>query len=203
MSLVGGTRASTYVSVKDAGDAAAAVRRAGGDVIVQPFDALPAGRMAVLSDPSGAVFCASEPRERQGAQIVNEPSAWAMSTLITRDQDACSAFYTDVFGWKTDRFGEGTAAVALWRLPGYVGGEPRQPVPRDVVAVMASTRNGVPSHWSVDFWVHDADRTAAKAAELRGKILAPPYDSQGFRSAVLQDPQGAVFSISKLMRKER
>jgi len=59
-------------------------------------------------------------------------AAWAMSALRTPDPDAAPAFYGAVFGWQAEPFGPAT----MWRLPGYVGGEPQQPVPRDVVAAM-------------------------------------------------------------------
>ena len=45
---------STYVSVASADEAALAAADAGGAVLVEPFDVLPAGRMAVLADPAGA-----------------------------------------------------------------------------------------------------------------------------------------------------
>ena len=57
----------------------------------------------------------------------------------------------------------------------------------------------MPAHWSVD-WVHDVDATAEKAAQLGGKVVVPPYDIPvaGLRQAVLADPQGAAFSVSKV-----
>ncbi|MGZ4179382.1 MAG: VOC family protein [Solirubrobacteraceae bacterium] len=48
---------TTYVAVQSADAAADRARAAGGTVVVEPFDAPPAGRMAVLSDLGGAVFC--------------------------------------------------------------------------------------------------------------------------------------------------
>jgi predicted enzyme related to lactoylglutathione lyase len=39
----------------------------------------------------------------------------------------------------------------------------------------------------------------ATATELGGKVINPPTDSAGFRSATLADPQGAVFTISQLL----
>ena len=74
-------------------------------------------------------------------------------------------------------------------------------VPRDVVAVMAPTGDAataVPPHWNVNLRVDDADATVARAASLGGQIIAPVMDAPGFRSAVLADPQGAVFSIGQL-----
>jgi uncharacterized protein len=193
---------NTYVSVQSADDTAESVRDAGGSVAVAPFDAPPAGRIAVLRDPAGASFCAWESMDRQGAQLVNEPGAWAMSMLSTPDVSGSAAFYAAVFGWETESLDFGAAEITLWRLPGYVGGEPQQPVPRDVVGVMApmggAAADAEPAHWSVDFWVNDTDATAEKSLALGGNVVAAPYDTPGFRSAVLADPQGAVFSVSKL-----
>src|SRR5215211_3741746 len=46
----------THVQVDSADAAAETARSAGGRVVVEPFDG-PAGRLAVLADPAGAVFC--------------------------------------------------------------------------------------------------------------------------------------------------
>jgi hypothetical protein len=125
-----------------------------------------------------------------------------MSTLASGDQIACKAFYGQVFGWKTDTFGAGALAIILFRLPGYVGGEPRQPVPRDVVALMVAAPNRESSRWGVDFWIDNVDAGAAAAARFGGSTIVPPRDVPRFRNAILQDPQGAIFSISQLVRTE-
>ena len=91
--------------------------------------------------------------------------------------------------------------VPLGLISGYVGGKPQQPVPRDVVAVMAPTGPAaaeVPTHWNVNFWVDDADATVEQAAGAGGQVIMPPMDTPGFRNAVVADPQGAAFSISQL-----
>jgi predicted enzyme related to lactoylglutathione lyase len=168
-------------------------------VLDGPFDASPAGRIAVLADPDGAVFCVWQPSERQGAQLVNEPSAWAMSMLHTNDPVRAEEFYAGLFGWQVETLETGETSVGLFRLPGYVGGEPDQPVARDVVAVMGPMDEPAPPRWSIDFWIEDADRAAAGARELGGEVLVAPHDRAGFRSAVLSDPSGAVFSVSRLM----
>jgi uncharacterized protein len=192
----------TYVWVDSAEEAAAKAEEAGGSVAVPPFESLDGGRIAVLADPAGAVFGVWEPGSHKGAQLVNEPGAWSMSPLHTRDPERSAAFYHDVFGWEPEGMDGG--GVSLMRLPGFVGGEPLQPVPRDVVAVMAPMSSEqfpdeVPSHWSVDFWVKDADATAAKASELGGTVIMQPFDvpGVGLRQAVLADPQGAAFSITR------
>lgn len=189
---------NTYVHVDSADVAARKAQSVGGSVLVEPFDALPAGRMAVVADPSGALFCVWEPGVRTGAQLINEPGAWAMSQLQTSDPERAAAFYGDLFGWTTETFGAGEGELTMFRLPGYVGGEPQQPVSREVVAVMMPGSDDAPPHWSVNFWVHDVDATAAKATELGGTAIAPPFDSPMARMAVLADPHGAAFSINNV-----
>ena len=79
----------------------------------------------------------------------------------------------------------------MFRLPGYVGGEPEQPVSREVIATMAALRDGGAPRWSVNFWDHDVDATAAKAVELGGSAVVAPFDTPMTRTAVLADPHGA------------
>jgi predicted enzyme related to lactoylglutathione lyase len=196
----------TYVWVESAEGTAAQVVDAGGSVVMEPFPSLDGGRIAVVADPAGAVFGVWQPGEHGGAQLVNEPGAWSMSALDTRDPDAAKAFYGGVFGWDTETLDLGGAEVTLWRLPGFVGGEPEQPVPRDVVATMAPmSGDDAPPRWSVDFWVEDVDATADRAARLGGEVVAPPYDIPvaALRQAVLADPQGAAFSVTKVNAGEQ
>jgi predicted enzyme related to lactoylglutathione lyase len=182
----------THVWVDSADETAARAREARGTVVQEPTDIPGVGRTATLADPTGAVFTVAEPDPHRGAQVVNEPGAWAMSELATPDAEAANAFYAQVFGWETDSFGP----MTLFRLPGFVGGEPSQPVPRDLVAV------GLPGeapHWGVGFWVDDVDATAEHAEALGGAVLQPPHDDGIGRTAVLRDPQGAVFSVSRVV----
>jgi predicted enzyme related to lactoylglutathione lyase len=202
-SLPGGALApawSTFIRVDSADEAAARATDAGGSLRDGPLDVPPAGRLAALVDPPGALVSVWEAGAREGAQLVNEPGAWAMSMLHTTDSGASQAFYGTVFGWEPEPFDMAGAALTLWRLPGYVGGEPHQPVPQDVVAVMIADEppGAGHAHWSVDFWVDDADATAEHAARLGGTVVLGPFDAPGFRSAVLADPQGAAFSVSTL-----
>src|SRR5215216_2832384 len=180
----------TYIWAESADDTAARVTEAGGSVVMEPFDLLDAAaRVAVLADPAGAVFGVWQAGEHRGAQLVNEPGAWAMSQLNTRDPEGAKAFYGAVFGWSTQEFGEG-----------YEGGEPGQPVSREVIATMAPMGERFPAdvlaHWSVNFWVGDTDAIAEKSAELGGKVVVSSHDTPAFRDAVLADPRGAVFSVS-------
>lgn len=193
---------ATYIWTQSADDTAAKATDAGGSILAAPFDSPGGGRIAVLSDTSGAVFCVWQPGMRKGAQLVSEPGAWSMSQLNTPDPEGAKAFYAAVFGWDADTFELGESEITLWRVPGYVGGEPGQPVARDVVGAMAPMSSAplpgdLPPHWRVDYWVDDVDAIAGKAAALGGRVVVLPANSPVGRTAVLADPQGAVFSVSR------
>ena len=188
---------STHIWVESADEIAARVQDAGGRVVTAPFDLPDAGRTAVLADPAGAEFAVWQPRPHKGAQRVNEPGAWAMSSLSTPDLNGAKAFYGSVFGWETDTFSMGEMSATLWRLPGFVGGEPSQPVPADVIATSAPSDG--PAQWGIDFWVDDVDATAERAAELGGTVIVAPFDIPIARTAILADPQGATFSITRVV----
>ena len=192
---------NTYVAVDSVEAATARAAEAGAGILVEPTEALPAGIFAVLADPTGAGICLWEGRERHGAQLVNEPSAWAMSALQTADPERAAAFYSELFGWQPEPLDMGPGAQGmLMRLPGYVGGEPQQPVPRDVVAaVLPLADASAAAGWSVDFWIDDAERAATRAPELGGRVLLAPHEAAGFRRTVLADPSGAAFSVSQLL----
>jgi uncharacterized protein len=179
---------ATYISVEDA-----TAEIAGATLLSGPMAVSPAGKVAVFADPTGAAFGVWEPGEREGAQLVNEPNTWLMSSLHTPDPVAAGAFYGAAFGWQAQAMGP----LTLFRLPGYVGGHAEQALPRDMVAVMAPPNPQVPPHWNVNFRVDDADATAARATELGGSLIMAPAEGGGFRSAVVRDPQGGVFSISQ------
>ena len=46
----------SYISVENADASAAQAKTLGGKVIMEPFDVMEHGRMAVITDPQGAVF---------------------------------------------------------------------------------------------------------------------------------------------------
>jgi predicted enzyme related to lactoylglutathione lyase len=107
-----------------------------------------------------------------------------------------------VFGWDTETFGLGGAQMTMWKLPGYVGGEPQQPVARDVIATMVPADGDggdLPARWTVDFWTRNVDEAVSKAAELGGRVIGGPHDipEVGMRQAVIADPQGATLSLTQ------
>ena len=76
----------------------------------------------------------------------------------------------------------------------------------DVVASIApipDDQPDTPAHWSVICAVDNADATAAKATELGGNVIVPPFDAPWVRMTVLGDPQGATFIASKFVPENK
>jgi predicted enzyme related to lactoylglutathione lyase len=208
---------NTYVWVDSADDAAARVRAAGGNVLMEPFDVMRAGRMAVLADPDGAQFRVWQAGEHRGARIVNEPGTLNFNSLNTRDVSGATAFYGAVFGWGTLGM---PSSDQMWTLPGYADFlEQSDPGLRermaaagapegfaDAVAILSplgEDRVGVPAHWRVTFAVEDADATAKRADALGGNVVVPPMDAPWVRTTVITDPQGATFIASQFVPENR
>jgi uncharacterized protein len=190
---------NTYVRVGSVDAATATAVDAGGRVVLGPYASHDGGRHAIVADPAGATIGMWELGTHGGAQLVNEPSAWAMSVLNTAAVDEATRFYGAVFGWTTSVFDAGGAELTMWHRPDYVGGEPSQPVPRDVVAVLAPLPDSdAAAGWSINLWVHDADEVVARAIEHGGTVVSSPADRPPFREAVIADPEGAAVSISQL-----
>jgi predicted enzyme related to lactoylglutathione lyase len=192
---------NTYVWVDDVDGTVARANEAGGSIAKEPFDALDGGRIAIVADPSGAAIGIWRPGAHKGAQLVNEPGAWAMSGLSTDDTDGAKRFYGSVFGWDYESFGLGDSEMTLWKVPGFVGGRPEQPVSREVVATMGppGESGDAPPYWGVDFWIADVDAAVQRAADEGAEIVAGPYDipGVGMRRADLVDPQGASLSLTQ------
>jgi uncharacterized protein len=206
---------NTYVWVENADETAGKVRESGGQVVMEPFDVMDAGRMAVFMDPEGAAFCVWQANQHRGAGIVNEHGSLNFNGLNTRDVEAAKAFYGSVFGWTTLDVG-----AEMWTLPGYGDHLERENpglrkqvveagVPERSAEVVASInpipddQPDTPAHWSVTFAVDDADAIAERAAELGGRVIAPPFDAPWVRMTILADPQGAMFIASKYVPENK
>ena len=113
------------MTVADVEASTAKAKELGGAVLTEPMDVMDAGRMSVLADPTGAVFCLWQAKGSIGAQLVNEPFSLTWNELMTPDVEAATTFYGGLFGWKGESMqmgGEGPP-YTVWMLgEGGVGG---------------------------------------------------------------------------------
>jgi predicted enzyme related to lactoylglutathione lyase len=117
------------------------------------------------------------------------PGAICWVELGTTDQKAAKEFYGKLFGWSFHDVESGPGDVyTMFRLRD-----------KDVAAgyqIDPGKMPGVPPHWMLYVATADADRSAARAAELGGTVKMPAFDVGPFgRMAVLGDPQGAHFCV--------
>ncbi len=183
---------SSYVSVEDADATVAKVKEAGGTVIAEPMDVMELGRMAVFSDPAGAVIGIWQPGTFIGAEIVNEPGAIAWNELNTRDAEKAKAFYAAVFGWGfQDDDVEGLGSYTTLKLgDDMIGGM------LDMGA--RGVPDEIPPHWLVYFAVEDTDATIEQARQSGAGVMMGPVDIPPGRFAILTDPYGAAFAVIAL-----
>ncbi|WP_224361562.1 VOC family protein [Hyalangium versicolor] len=109
--------------------------------------------------------------------------------LMTTDAAAAKAFYTEIIGWKTQRWEQ--AGYEMWAV-----GE--QTVGGMMALPDEAKKMGARPHWLAYIETDDVDATVKKAEQLGGKVHHPPTDIPTVgRFATLADPQGASFAVFK------
>ena len=180
----------SYVSTDNADETAAKSKELGGTVIKEPFDVMTYGRMAVIQDPTGAVFALWQPGTHKGIGLSNVPNSLCWNELATTDTAKAGDFYTGLFGW-----GKHEQQMGPMTYTSFMNGER----PAGGMFIPPPEMGNVPPHWAVYFAVADPDATAKRAEELGAKICAPPMDIPGVgRMAAMMDPQGAAFAVIRL-----
>jgi predicted enzyme related to lactoylglutathione lyase len=194
---VSGTAAAawtTYLATDDAAKSCDLIDSYGGTVLMAPRDIGTEGRLALAADPGGAVFGLWQARNHIGAQRVNEPGAMCWNECMTYDAAAAREFYTMVFSYRY-----GGMAHDLYTLIA----RPSEDVgPETAIGGIGQLdpawAGRIPAHWMTYFAVADVDAATGKVTRGGGQVLGGPRDTPYGRTAVCEDPQGAVFSIITL-----
>lgn len=174
---------TTYLAVDDVDQIVGKINDAGGQVIMEPFDVMEHGRMAIASDPGGAVFGLWQARKHIGMGRANEPGSVTWNENMSRDHAGNRKFYNAVFGYEYEEMGDESFPYATMRINGNdVGG-------------IGEVQGDSPAHWMTYFMVEDTDAAVAKLTELGGSVMKPAFDSSQGRIAIVSDDQGAVFAL--------
>lgn len=184
---------ASYISVTDADETARKVAAAGGNVLLEPFDVMDAGRMAVFTDAQGGAFCVWQPGRTQGAELVNEVGSWTWNQLVTTDLEGAKAFYGEVFDWSLEKAEEAPpeSPYFMWQVEGQrweegLGG---------AMEMGSDFPPGTPPHWVVHFAVEDAAAAVKTTADSGGQVMMDVFEIPVGKLAGLTDPQGAQFAI--------
>jgi len=182
-----------YIACDDADASAKRAGELGGTVLAGPFDVMDVGRMAVVKDPTGPVFCLWQAKGDSGVKAYGVDNSFCWADLMTRDSARASEFYSQLFGWKRDK-GEKDDSGYLHIKNGedFIGGMP----PAEHVPP------GVTPHWQLYFQVANCDEAVARAKVGGANVIMGPISMEDVgRFAVISDPQGAVFSLFQSARK--
>lgn len=177
----------SYVTVDDIEAAAEKVSALGGTVVAPPMDVMESGRMAMIQDPTGAPFALWQAGQHIGAALVNIPGTFSWNELATTDVERAGAFYGGLFGWEVTKDDMPTGPYYTVSNQGRMAGGMLQ---------MTEEWGDTPPNWAVYFSVEDCDATVQRARELGGMNLMEPFEIPNVgRFAVMQDPQGAYFTV--------
>jgi predicted enzyme related to lactoylglutathione lyase len=173
-----------YFATDDAAADCARIKALGGQVLVDPMVIGDSGSMAIIADPTGAVFGLWQTNKMIGAAVENEHGAMAWHEVHTRDMAAASAFYSELFDLTAQKM-EGMEYQMMQRGEQMICG----------VQQMDANWEGIPPHWMGYFAIDDTDAAVDRALTAGGRLLVPAFDMPYGRMAVLSDPFGAAFSI--------
>ncbi|MFG2141708.1 VOC family protein [Streptomyces sp. NPDC048650] len=189
--LTGGRRLpvawTTYLASDDADATAEQIRSCGGTVAVGPLDADEAGRMAIGSDPHGAIFGIWQARSMRGTAVTGEPGTPVWNELVTQETGVVEPFYERVFGLEPDPVDSPGLDYRTLRIKGA-------PV-AGIHGVGAGPLRDRGPYWMTYFAVSDTDAAARRVTELGGRVLRPAQDSAHGRVATVADSEGASFTI--------
>lgn len=193
--LPAGTPPAIGVMVKvESADAAAAKVTSLGGRAEPATDVLENGKMALCTDPTGAVFAVWQPKKEQGIDVDSHAhGAPGWYEVLTTDAARAASFYSELFGWTVDE--QRPAPNMLYRLFKL------DAVPVGGAMEMNEHTGKAPPHWAVSFSVKNADDTAKLAKELGGEVCIPVSEiPEVGRFSLLKSPQGVSFHIIEWKR---
>lgn len=185
----------SHILVEDAKATVENARSLGGQIVDPGSDVADFGHMALIEDPTGAIFAIWQPRQPgAGGDNPNAVGTVNWNELLTTDTNKAEDFYTGLFGWKTESM----------PMVGLVGSGAESTAPTGDYTVFLLDRAvagmveaaGARAHWLPYFTVADPDATVRVALENGGHTIAGPMEAPEVgRFATLAGPAGEIFGI--------
>ena len=175
---------TTYFVVDDIGRAASAATDQGGQVLVPPGELARGVYLAIVSDPTGAVFGLWQ-QEKGTPWLRNEPGAVDWLELVAQGYEESLPFYENVLMVGVSQMPLNDGVYTLFDVGDA-----------NVAGAMAPVSPETPSHWLVYFQVADLDASLERVLGLGGATLSLPMSASGVgRWAVVTDPFGGAFAL--------
>lgn len=183
-----------YLHADDVDSTVAAIKSDGGGVKMEPWDQPGVGRLAMITDPSGAPIYLMDPippEDQPDAASdvfsVDQPQRVRWNELWSGDPAQAVDFYRRHFGWSQE--GEmGMGEMGKYHFVQHDG--------VSIGAIMPRMPDMPQSMWNFYIGVDDIDRATAAAKDGGGQIVNGPMEIPGGEYAVNGvDPQGALFGL--------
>ncbi len=189
---VSSSRWLSSMSVEDVDQAVEQVERLGGTVNGGGTDYPDRGRLALVTDPQGAmlIFVRATTGDPPDLPVGSDPipNRWMWTELWAHDVGAAVEFYGALVGYQTETFD----------IPGDADYQVLMRDGRRRAGIIHLPWEEVVPNWLPYVNVTDPVDVAKRVEELGGAVLIPPQP--GIRSAsvgVVTDPSGAAFAIQK------
>jgi len=177
-----------YLNVADVDSSLAKITAAGGEVHMPATDIPGVGRLAMVTDPQGAIFYVMAPiGEGASASFApGRPGHGGWNELHTSDWPAALDFYGEQFGFgKTEAMDMGPMGTYLLFNTGG-----------DTVGGMINSPHFPRPMWLYYFNVDDIHAAKARVEGAGGAVLNGPHQvPTGDWIVQAQDPQGAMFAL--------
>jgi len=177
----------TMMSVEDIGAAAATIVESGGRILTAPTDLKTRGMLAVVEDPTGAVFALIQ--TKGGDPDDHEPAHndFFWDELWTDDVEGSSSFYHHVMGYeREDRpIGDTDRSYHLLKKDNKLR-----------AGILANPFDGEPPVWVNYIRVKDPAAITARVEDLGGQILVEAQQRDiGGMVAFIAGPSGAGIAL--------
>ncbi len=178
-----------YIHVTDVDAACAKIKSLSGKIHRAPWDVPDVGRIAIVSDPTGANFNIMQPFPREGANLPHTSAKGAVGWNEAHVGDLAGAwsFYSEMFGWtKGAVIPMGAMGdYALFQIDG-----------KDVGGMMKKQEMLPMPMWLYYFNVDGIDAAVARVTKAGGKVVMGPHQVPGGQWIVSAlDPQGGNFQL--------
>ena len=183
-----------YLHTHDVDGKVAAIKADGGSVMMEPWDQPGVGRLAMVTDPSGAPFYLMNPIPPEGQQegastvfSVDQPQHVRWNELWSGNPAAAVDFYKKHFGWTQE------GSMPMGEMGDY---QFVQSAGVNIGAIMPKMPDVPQSMWNFYIGIDDIDRAAEAVKANGGHVFNGPMEIPGGEYALNgSDPQGALFGL--------
>ncbi|MDD1476439.1 VOC family protein [Arthrobacter sp. H16F315] len=180
---------NVHFASSDAGDLAAGLVHAGGNLEFGPEPVGGTGVLVLFAPPGGGTTGAWQAGSHIGAALSGEPGSLVWAELLTPEPQTAVGFFQQLFGHDVTEYPQDdggrytTLMVNGAEVAGVAG------VPADAVGTLKPG-------WQVYFGVSSVAEAVAAAVAAGGTVLIEPDEvEEAGTIATLADPQGGVFSV--------